>query len=71
MQATQGSLTVINPQDSDPKVFWNGRAVQGIKRIHIHNDEDESRVKLVVTGTDDEIYAQMIVAGINVKKVAA
>lgn len=70
MQTAQGSLTLLNPHTDEPQVFWNGRKVEGIKRIHIHNDEDESRVKLVVNGTDDETYAQMIVGGVNVKKVA-
>lgn len=70
MVSAQGSLTLLNPHTDDPQVFWNGKRVEGVKRIHIHNDEDESRVKLVVSGTDDETYAQMIVAGINVKKAA-
>lgn len=68
MQTAQGSLTIINPHTLTPEVYWNGRLVSGVKRIHVHSDEDESRVKLVVNGNDDETYAQMIVAGVHVKK---
>lgn len=69
MQIAHGSLTILNAHTLTPEVYWNGAQVAGVKRIHIHSDEDESRVKLVVSGIQDQVYAEMIVAGINVKKV--
>lgn len=69
MNTAQGSLTLINVHTPTPTVYWNGKEVVGITRVHVHNDEDENRVKLVVTDYADEmICAEMVLAGINVRK---
>ena len=60
---------MLNLHTSSPEVFWNGVKVEGVKRVHVHNDEDDHRVKLVVSGTQDQLYAEMIVGGIHVRKV--
>ena len=68
MQTAQGSLTVLNAHTPTPSVYWNGREVLGIKRIHVHSDEDESRVKLVVSSYADEAQcAEIVAAGISVR----
>ena len=68
MQTAQGSLTILNAHTDKPSVYWNGREVLGVRRIHVHNDEDEARVKLVVTDYCDELQcAEMIMAGLAVK----
>lgn len=69
MQAAQGSLTLLNAHTREPHVFWNGIRVEGIVRLHVHNDEDESRVKLFVLGGDDAVIASMLAAGVNVRRV--
>lgn len=69
MQAAQGSLTILNAHTSAPSVYWNGKEVVGIERIHIQNDEDEARVKLIVSDCADEVIcADMILAGVAVRK---
>lgn len=70
MQATQGSLTLVNTHTDAPQVFWNGKQVDGVLRVHVHNDEDEHRVKLVVLGADEEAIASMIAGGVHVRRAA-
>lgn len=70
MISTQGSLTLLNAHTSEPQVFWKGVKVESVIRVHVHNDEDESRVKLVVASADDAQIADMIAGGIYVKRVA-
>ncbi len=69
MQTVNGSLTLLNIHTREPQVFWNGLKVDGVVRIHAHHDEDESRVKLYVSGASDTVVDSMLAAGINVKKV--
>jgi hypothetical protein len=71
MQTAQGSLVLLNLHTEQPEVFWNGRLVEGVQRIHSHHDEDEHRVKLVVKGNQDALYVEMVDAGIQIKKVVA
>lgn len=54
---------------STPKCYWKGIQLDGIIRLRTHVDEDESRIKLVISGTQDAIYQEMTNAGITVKKV--
>jgi len=68
MQAAQGSLTILNPHTAEPVVFWNGIRVIDVQRVHIHHDEDESRVKLVIAA-GQSVAAEMVAAGIHVKEV--
>lgn len=69
MQAVQGSLTILNAHTNTPSVYWNGKEVVGVSRIHIQCDEDESRVKLVVTDYANlDLCDEMALAGINVRK---
>lgn len=69
MIATQGSLTLVNAHTDAPQVFWNGKQVEGVQRVHVHNDEDEHRVKLVISGGDDAVVAAMLADGIQVRRV--
>lgn len=69
MLTTQGSLTILNAHTDTPSVYWNGKEVVGVMRVHVHNDEDENRVKIVVSDYADEIIcAEMTLAGINIRK---
>lgn len=66
MNSAQGSLTLLNAHTGAPQVFWDGVRVEHVKRIYVHSDEDESRVKIVVT-EDSPLVASMVASGINVK----
>lgn len=70
VQTVQGSLTLLNPHSPAPQLYWNGQVLAGVRRVHIHVDEDDSRVKVVLSGTQDDLYAEMVASGITVKKVA-
>lgn len=69
MQTSQGSLTIVNAHTETPNIFWNGIKIDGVIRLHVHNDEEDHRVKLVVSGNQDLIYAEMAEVGIAIKKV--
>lgn len=69
MIAAQGSLTLLNVHTDEPQVFWNGQRVDGVQRIHVHNDEDEHRVKLVISGGDDAVIASLLASGVQVRRV--
>lgn len=66
-QTVQGSLTILNSHTPAPSYFWNGVQIEGVIRYHGVNDADERRVRFVVNGNQNAIYAAMIAAGINVK----
>jgi hypothetical protein len=67
MQSAQGSLTIINPHTSNPQVFWNGIKVEGVQRVRVLSDDDDNRVRIVMTA--NTVAAEMRAAGINVKEV--
>ena len=69
MITAQGSLMMLGLNTDEPKVFFNGVAVQGITEINVNWEHDEQRVKLRVNGDDDTMYMQLTEAGITVKKV--
>ncbi len=69
MQVTQGSLTIVNIHTATPVVLWNGIKLENLRRIKIKYGENDGPVKIVVAGTQDQIYAEMMIAGIQVKKV--
>lgn len=68
MQTSQSNLVIIGLNTDNAKVYWKGQEITGITRAQITYDEDESRVKLNVSGDQDAIYAEMIVDGIIIKK---
>ena len=67
MQSAQGSLTIINPHAANPQVFWNGIKVEGVQRVRVLSDDDDNRVRIVMTA--NTVAAEMRAAGINVKEV--
>ena len=66
MDIATGSLVIIDANTTAPKVFWNGILVEGIIKIVIRNDEDDSDVKFVVNALTP-ILESMKASGINVK----
>jgi hypothetical protein len=66
MQIANGNLTIIFSSDT-LKCYWKGVEVTGIERFHVHHDEDESRIKMVVSGTQSVMYQEMLETGINIK----
>ena len=70
MQVAKTDLTILGLHTDTPQVFWKGTEVVGITRANIIFDEDDSRVKFTVSGSQDALYLEMIDAGIIIKKVA-
>jgi len=74
MISAQGSLTILNANTGAPQVYWNGVLLTDVKRVHLHSDEDENRVKIVVAsgiGEQEHLYAEMLISGIIVRKERA
>jgi hypothetical protein len=69
MRIEFSNLTVLNPNTAVPQVFWNGIQINGVRRVRILSDEDTQRVKIVVSGTQSDLYAEMRAADIVVKEV--
>lgn len=55
--------------NNNPKVFWRGQEITGVTGVTVHVDEDDRRVKLRISGSQDILYAEMIAAGVAIKKV--
>lgn len=54
----------------DPKVFWNGKELAGILSVRVDCDDDEQRIKIKVSSSaSDELVAEMLAGGINIKRV--
>lgn len=69
MITAQGALTMIGLNTPSPTVYWNGRELLGILSIRVDCDDDEQRVKIKVSNyADDQLVAEMLVAGINIKR---
>jgi hypothetical protein len=68
MQATTGSLTLLNAHTAEPQVYWNGAKVEGIKAINVINSAGTSKV--VLTLPEDPVLAEMQAAGIIIKRSA-
>ena len=68
-QTAKGSLTMVGLNTPAPKVFWNGELVPGIIAIRVDWELDEQRVRLRVNNTNQAVYAEMLLAGIIIKKV--
>ena len=66
MEVAQGSLVIMNPHTS-VQVFWNGKKVEGVKRVRILSDEDTDKVKIIMAPS--ELADEMRAAGINVKEI--
>lgn len=66
MIVANGNFTIV--LSDKPKCFWKGVEVLGVNRLNLQYDEDEVRVKLHVSGTQEELYADMNTNGIIVKK---
>lgn len=66
MQATQGSLTILNAHTAEPSVFWNGQQVPVVGFI-INNDGGAARIVMKVK--EDPVLAQMQAAGIVIRRV--
>ena len=71
LTGVKGNLTMVGLNTLAQKVFWNGTEVTGIKQIKVDVDGHERVVKLVLEGTDDALYMELIQAGIQVKKEGA
>lgn len=70
MITTIGSLVMVGLNTATPQIFWNGKLVSGIVGIRVDWESDEQRIRLMVNGTeDDATYAEMLVAGVNIKRV--
>lgn len=68
LATAQGNLTMVGLNTLAPQVFWNGAPVEGITDIKVDWDAEEYRVKLKVNNVDDGQYAELIEAGIIVRK---
>lgn len=60
---------MIGLNTPDPKVFWNGAPVNGIKNISVTNNALGQRVTL--TFDEDPQLAEMAAAGIVIRRVPA
>lgn len=70
--SAKGNLTIINAHTDEPKVFWRGTLLTNVGRVHVHSDEDHHMVKIVLSnGSQQEIYSEMMAAGIAVKNMGA
>ena len=69
MESTKGSLTMVGLNTSTPVVFWNGVKVPNVTAVRTDWDMDEQRVKLKVTSMDEEMFQQLTLGGIIVKRV--
>lgn len=70
MITATGALTMVGLNTPSPTVFWNGKPIPGIVGVRVEWENDEQHVKLKVDGTDDAIYAELLVAGIHIKRAA-
>jgi hypothetical protein len=68
MIITQGNLVMLGLNTDAPQVYFNGNQVTDVTEIKIDWEHDEQRVKLKVNGTQDELYMQLVEAGVTVKK---
>ena len=68
--STKGSFLVTGLHTEAPKYFWKGVELTEVRRMVAHADEDTHHVKLHVdhTTTFDQQYAEMVAAGIKIKK---
>lgn len=65
------ALTILALHTPDPEVYWNGEKLNHVVRVRGHSDDDGAEVSIRVndpTGVQDQIYAEMVLAGIRVKK---
>lgn len=65
------ALTILGMHTTTPEVFWHGAKLNHVVRVRGHSDEDGAEVTIRVndpTGAQDQIYAEMVLAGIRVKK---
>ena len=70
MITATGALTMVGLNTAKPTVFWNGGIVPGIVGIKVDWEDDEQVIKLKVDGTDNAIYAELLVAGIHIKRAS-
>ena len=68
MITANGSLVIVGLNTSNAVVFWNGIEVPNITSIRVDWEQDEQRIKLKVTGSDEAMYAEMLANGIHIKK---
>lgn len=84
MHATVGSLTIVDANQAQPKLFWNGEAIQHILSVTtFHNPPaapkvtirviNPSKVSPALTPTEQlrltALYDAMQAAGVTVHKV--
>lgn len=67
MNISQGSLVMVGLHTTEPKVFWNGQEVPGVKGITASNTGASPRVVLNVA--EDPLLAEMKAAGIKIVRV--
>lgn len=67
MNTAQSALTIIGLHTKEPKVFWNGKPVEGIVGIHAVNDGVYPKVALKFN--EDPMLAEMAAAGIKIVRV--
>ena len=68
MIGVKGNLTMIGLNTLAQRVFWNGVEVLGVKQIKVEVEGSDRVVRLVIEGTNDALYMELIQAGVQVKK---
>lgn len=68
MITAKGSLTMVGLNSPAPSVFWNGKPVPNITAVRVDWDNEEQRVKLKVSDIDPALQAELLAAGLMVRK---
>lgn len=70
MEATQGSLVLIDLNTPSPSLYWKGAKLTGVASVRVDwDDNDDHRVKLKMQGADASLVADLRSNGILVKEV--
>ena len=68
MLTATGSLTMVGLNGPNPSIFWNGRPVPNVTSIRVDWDSEEQRVKVKVSDIDPALQAELLAAGVLVRK---
>ena len=71
INTAQGSLTIVGANTPTVQLFWRGKPVPNVTAVRTDWEHDEQRVKIKVSDIDPDLRAELLVAGVSVKKEMA